>query len=206
MIANDSTDDVDSLWSLTNQRIQQVRDANTQQFIRSNPEKFPTPTAPSVKTAPKADSEEKTLLDGKHSRAVVGFMLALASVNEDDMTVTIPDLSIDFSECFQWDTMELICRTYKSCIQDFMTDRQEHTRDFFYRRINGPLWSSATLSLYLKGIWHDHGLDDNQHNLSHSISVLNFLDDPPASNNAEYLDYLKKSHLEDLEALVEETS
>ena len=130
MIANDSTDDVDSLWSLTNQRIQQVRDTNTQQFIRSNPEKFPLPTAPSEKPAPKADTEEKTLLDGKHSRAVIGFMLALATVNEDDMTVTVPNLSIDFAKCFHWDTMELICRTYKSCIQDFMTDREEQTRDF----------------------------------------------------------------------------
>ena len=120
------------------------------------------------------------------------------------MTVTIPDLSHDFINCFQWDTMELIYRTYKACMQNVMSDCQEHTWDFFYRRIYGPLWDSATIALYLKGIWHDHGLDDNRHNLSHAISVLNFLDDPPALNNVEYLDYLKKSHLEDLEALVEE--
>ena len=99
--------------------------------IKENPEKFPLPTAPSAKSATKEVEEEKTLLDGKHSRAVIGFMLALAVVNEDDMTVKIPDLSRDFVECFQWDTMELICRTYKSCMQDFMNDRQEHTRDFF---------------------------------------------------------------------------
>ena len=35
---------------------------------------------------------------------------------------------------------------------------------------------------------------------------MNILADPPTLNNAKYLDYLKKSHLEDLEALVEETS
>lgn len=207
MIMNDSSDDEDSLWHSTTQRIDQIKQSNINRFIKENPDKFPKPSEPSVpKPTTKEAEEEKTLLDGKHSRAVIGFMLALATVNEEDMSVTIPDLSRDFVECFQWETMELICRTYKSCIQDFMTDRQEHTRDFFYRRINGPLWSSATLALYLKGIWHDHGLDDNRHNLSHSISVLNFLADPPASNNAEYLDYLKKSHLEDLEALVEEAS
>ena len=206
MIPNDSADDEDSLWCTTNNRIKQVREANIQRFLRQNSEKFPQSVSVPDKPAPKAAEEEKTLLNGKHSRAVVDFMLALASVNEDEMTVTVPDLSQDFVECFQWDTMELICRTYKSCMQDFMSDRQEHTRDFFYRRINGPLWSSAILALYLKGIWHDHGLDDNRHNLSHSISVLNFLADPPTSDNAECLDYLKKSHLEDLEALVEEAT
>lgn len=204
LIANEEGED--SLWSVTSNRIRQIAEANISQYMHSHPEEFPTKQGEGKKSKTKDDIEEKALLDGKHSRALVGFMLALATVDEENMSVTIPELSQDFADCFQWDTMELICRTYKSCIQDFMNDRQEQTRDYFFRRLNGPKWSSATLSLFLKGIWHDDGLDDNRHNLSHSISILNFLADPPASNNAEYLEYLKKSHLEDLEALVEEAS
>ena len=201
-----NSDEEDSLWTTTSARIEQVAEVNTLKYMQRHPEEFPSKPVEKKKETNKDDGEEKALLDGKHSRALVGFMLALATVDEENMTVTIPDISEDFADCFQWDTMELICRTYKSCIQDFMSDRQEQTRDYFFRRLNGPKWSSATLSLFLKGIWHDDGLDDNRHNLSHSISVLNFLADPPASNNAEYLEYLRKSHLEDLEALVEEAT
>ena len=206
LIVNHTSDEEDSLWATTSVRIQQVAEANTLKYMNLHPEEFPSKPVENKKEKSKDDNEEKALLDGKHSRAIVGFMLALSTVDEENMTVTTPDLSEDFVDCFQWETMELICRTYKSCIQDFMSDRQEQTRDYFFRRLNGPKWSSATLSLFLKGIWHDDGLDDNRHNLSHSISVLNFLADPPTSNNAEYLEYLRKSHLEDLEALVEEAT
>ena len=95
-----------------------------------NPDIFPLPTAPAEKPVSKYDYEEKALLNRKYSHAVVGFMLALASVNEDEMTVSIPELLRDLGKCSQWDAMELIRCTYKSCMRDFMTDRQEHPRDF----------------------------------------------------------------------------
>ena len=199
----------DNLWHLTNDRILIVKNRNIAKYKANNPDQEVPPMGrpqyfPPVVAQPAPVAAKETLLQGKHKRAVMSHRLILGSLNKRENIVEVPDLAERFLVCWETSEFESVVRDYKNSVSDFCKERTQDTRDYFFRSIAESVWSNATYTLFLKGINHDRGMDEQAHNLSHAISILNFLPEDRSKNNEEYMKYLAQLGVENMEINVEE--
>ena len=199
----------DSLWFLTNERILAVKNRNIAKYKAANPDQeVPSlvrpQCVPPVVVPPVQTSTKETLLHGKHKRAVMSHRLILGSLNKRDSIVEVPDLAERFLICWETSEFESVIRDYKNSVADFCKERTQDTRDYFFRSIAETVWSNATYTLFLNGINHDRSMDEQEHNLSHDISIINFLPEDRSKKNEEYMKYLRQLGVENMEINVEE--
>jgi len=218
----DGANDPSSLRYSIDLAIETRKNENVALYKRTNPTAFPMPPTPapalipqqpspllSPIAAPPAKQADTFLFQGvtlpnKYMRAIHTFQAMLVST--DNNSPVLPTLRKEFLQCFSQSSQQEATRYASLAMTEHDIDRSSNSRDYLLRLVTELPWNQATMTLFLNVLFHTAPFDDAKESLKGNISFYTFLPAPTQSASQELKDYLRASHVEQMQVVVGESN
>jgi len=143
-------------------------------------------------------------IPNKYMRAIHTFQAMLVTTR--DGAPILPTLRKEFLQCFSQSSQQEATRYASLAMTEHDIDRSSTSRDYLLRLVTELPWNQATMTLFLNALFHTAPFDDAKESLKGNISFYTFLPAPTQSASQELKDYLRASHVEQMQVVVGESN